>query len=102
MKAAATSGKLVHPEPEIDPHIELTNDNTPAIARMQMDLLVNAMANDMARVGSIQFMRSLGQARMNWLGIADGHHSLSHEPDGNQDARQKLEKTNLWFAKQLA
>lgn len=102
MKAAAVSGELLHPEPELDPNIELVNDNTPQIARMQMDLLVNAMANDQARVGTLQFMRSVGQARMNWLGVKDGHHSLSHEPDKNEDAQAKLEKINIWFAQQLA
>ncbi|MGB0990846.1 MAG: DUF1552 domain-containing protein [Akkermansiaceae bacterium] len=102
MKAAAASGQLVHPEPELDPNIELTNDNTPQLARMQMDLLVNAMANDMTRIGSLQFMRSVGQARMRWLGIEEGHHSLSHEPDKNKNAQQKLEKINIWFAQQLA
>ena len=69
---------------------------------MQMDLLVNAMANDMTRVGTLQFMRSVGQARMRWLGIEDGHHSLSHEPDKNKGAQDKLEKINIWFAQQLA
>ena len=102
MAAAAKSGKLVHPEPELDPNIELTNDNTPQLARMQMDLLVNAMANDMTRVGTLQFMRSVGQARMRWLGIEDGHHSLSHEPDKNEGAQDKLEKINIWFSQQLA
>lgn len=102
MKAASEAGELTHPEPELDPNIELVNDNTPQLARMQMDLLVNAMANDMARVGTLQFMRSVGQARMNWLGIKDGHHSLSHEPDKNEDAQSKLEKINLWFSQQLA
>jgi len=102
MQASAKQGELVHPEPELDPNIELVNDNTPQIARMQMDLLINAMANDMARVGTLQFMRSVGQARMNWLGINDGHHSLSHEPDNNQEAQNKLEKINIWFAQQLA
>jgi len=102
MSAAAQAGELVHPEPELDPNIELVNDNTPQLARMQMDLLVNAMANDMARVGSLQFMRSVGQARMRWLDINEGHHSLSHEPDKNEDAQNKLEKINIWFAEQLA
>ena len=102
MAAAAKSGKFVHPEPELDPNVELTNDNTPQLARMQMDLLVNAMANDMTRVGTLQFMRSVGQARMRWLGIEDGHHSLSHEPDKNKGAQDKLEKINIWFAQQLA
>ena len=102
MEVAAKAGELVHPEPELDPNIELVNDNTPQIARMQMDLLINAMANDMTRIGSLQFMRSVGQARMRWLDINEGHHSLSHEPDKNNDAQAKLEKINVWFAEQLA
>lgn len=102
MELATKTGRLVHPEPELDPNIELVNDNTPQLARMQMDLLINAMANDMTRIGSLQFMRSVGQARMRWLDIDEGHHSLSHEPDNNEDAQAKLEKINLWFAEQLA
>src|SRR5690606_6328054 len=102
IQAAAEQSEPVHPEPEIDPEIELVNDNTPAISRMQLDLLVSALANDMARVASIQYMRSVGQARMRWLGIEEGHHGLSHEPDDNQDAHEKLKKINSWFAGELA
>ena len=47
-------------------------------------------------------MRSVGQARMRWLDINEGHHSLSHEPDKNEVAQNKLEKINVWFAEQLA
>ena len=81
---------------------ELVNDNTPQISRMQIDLLVNALANDMTRVVSLQFMRSVGQARMRWLNVEEGHHSLSHEPDSNQDAQDKLLRINQWFAGELA
>ena len=102
MADAAQTGELAHSEPELDPNIELVNDNTPQLARMQIDLLVNAMANDMTRIGSLQFMRSVGQARMRWLDINEGHHSLSHEPDKNEGAQEKLEKINIWFAQQLA
>ena len=91
-----------HPEPELDPEIELVNDNTPRISRMQIDLLVNGFANDMMRVASLQFMRSVGQARMRWLGIEDGHHSLSHKPDKEAKAQEKLLKINKWFAGELA
>ena len=94
--------ELTHPVPEIDPDIELVNDNTPRLSRMQIDLLVNSMANDMTRVATLQFMRSVGQARMNWLGINDGHHSLSHESDENKDAVENLIKINEWFAGELA
>jgi hypothetical protein len=69
---------------------------------MQIDLLVNAMANDMTRVATLQFMRSVGQARMRWLKIEEGHHGLSHEPDKNKDAREKLTRINTWFAGELA
>ncbi len=95
------AGELEHAVPDIDPNIELVNDNTPEISRMQVDLLVNAMANDMARVATLQFMRSVGQARMNWLGIEEGHHGLSHEPDKNEEAVEKLVKINRWFSGEL-
>lgn len=94
--------ELAHPVPDIDPDIELVNDNTPRISRMQIDLLVNAMANDMTRVATLQYMRSVGMARMSWLGVKDGHHTLSHEPDGNAEAVEQLVKINEWFAGELA
>jgi len=102
LAAAADSSELEHPEPEIDPEIELVNDNTPAVSRIQIDLLVNSMANDMTRIGTLQFMRSVGQARMRWLDINEGHHSLSHEPDSNMGAQEKLHRINAWFAGELA
>ena len=100
--ASKTQTDSVHPEPDIDPEIELVNDNTPQISRMQIDLLVSALANDMARVATLQFMRSVGQARMRWLDIQEGHHSLSHEPDSNEEAQNKLRRINNWFAGELA
>ena len=100
--AAEQQNELAHPEPEIDPEIELVNDNTPEISRMQIDLMVNALANDMTRIASLQFMRSVGQARMNWLDVKDGHHSLSHEPDNNAEAYAKLKRINNCFAGELA
>ena len=100
--AAEKQNELIHPEPEIDPDIELVNDNTPAISRMQIDLLINALANDMARVATLQYMRSVGQARMRWLDVQEGHHSLSHKEDSDQDAHDKLKRINIWFATELA
>ncbi len=97
-----TSSSPVHPMPELDPGIELVNDNTPELSRMQIDLLVNAMANDMTRVATLQYMRSVGQAQMRWLGIEEGHHSLSHDPDDNKDSYAKLQKINSWFAGEFA
>ncbi len=95
-------GKLAHPVPKVDPSIELVNDNTPEISRVQIDLLVNSLANDMARVATLQYMRSVGMAQMRWLGVEEGHHSLSHDPDDNKDSYAKLLKINTWFAGEFA
>jgi hypothetical protein len=102
LKNTDNDAALQHPVPELDPSIELVNDNTPQISRMQIELLVNALSNDMTRVATLQYMRSVGQAQMRWLGIEEGHHSLSHDPDGNQASQDKLRKINTWFAGELA
>ncbi len=99
---ADKQGKLAHPVPKVDPSIELVNDNTPQISRIQIDLLVNALANDMARIGTLQYMRSVGMAQMRWLGVEEGHHSLSHDPDDKADSYEKLKKINTWFAGEFA
>lgn len=99
---ADKQGKLAHPVPEVDPSIELVNDNTPQISRIQIDLLVNSLANDMARIATLQYMRSVGMAQMRWLGVEEGHHSLSHDPDDKQDSYEKLKKINNWFAGEFA
>jgi hypothetical protein len=39
---------------------------------------------------------------MRWLDVEEGHHSLSHEPDKNEDAQKKLKRINQWFAGELA
>jgi hypothetical protein len=39
---------------------------------------------------------------MKWIGVDEGHHELSHKPDNEQDAQDKLTKINRWFCEQLA
>jgi len=87
--------------PSLEEGVADQNDNVPRLSRMQIDLLVNSFVNDMARVATLQYTKSVGQARMNWLGITDGHHGLSHEPDKNEEALAKLIKINQWFAGEL-
>ncbi len=102
LRDPANDTALQHPAPDIDPSIELVNDNTPQISRLQIELLVNALSNDMARVATLQYMRSVGSAQMRWLGVEEGHHALSHEPDSNTAAQEKLRKINIWFAGEIA
>jgi hypothetical protein len=56
----------------------------------------------MTRVATMQYTNSVGQARMRWLDIHDDHHHLSHQPDENLDAQEKLVKINIWLAEQVA
>jgi len=88
--------------PSLQEGVENLNDNLPTLSRMQIDLLVNSFINDFSRVATLQFTKSVGQAKMNWLDIGEGHHSLSHEPDKNKDAYEKLIRINTWFAEELA
>ena len=87
--------------PTLEEGIADQNDNVPRLSRMQIDLLVNSFVNDMARVATLQYTKSVGSARMNWLDIKDGHHALSHEPDKEEAAQEKLIKINKWFCGEL-
>ncbi|KAF0179255.1 MAG: hypothetical protein FD161_1354 [Limisphaerales bacterium] len=100
--ASASQKPLRAAPPTLNEGVADQNDNLPRLSRMQIDLLVNSFVNDMCRVATLQFTKSVGMARMNWLDIKDGHHSLSHEPDGNAEAVAKLTKINKWFAGELA
>jgi hypothetical protein len=91
-----------HPVPQLEPGVKKDNDKIPAISKMQIDLMVNAFAGDFARVATLQYTNSVGGARMRWVGVTEGHHELSHEPDTNEKAQEKLTKINKWFCEQLA
>ncbi len=96
------SADVGHAVPELPPNVEEENDNLPQICRMQMDLLVNSLLADFARVATFQITNSVGQPKMRWLDIDEGHHSLSHEPDSNEEAYEKLTKINTWYCEQVA
>ena len=98
----ADAAKAGHAVPEIERGVEEENDNIPTLTKMQIDLLVNSFTSDFARVATLQITNSVGQPRMRWLGIEEGHHGLSHEPDSNKDAVDKLTRINKWYCEQLA
>ncbi len=99
--SAPEERKLRAVPPSFEEGIADQNDNVPRLSRMQIDLLVNSFVNDMARVATLQYTKSVGQAHMKWLDIKDGHHSLSHEPDNDKVAQEKLVKINKWFCAEL-
>ncbi len=91
-----------HAVPEPEPGVKHENDNIPKISKMQIDLMVQSFAADFARVATLQYTNSVGQARMHWLGISEGHHELSHLPDSDAKGQDKLIRINQWFCGQLA
>jgi hypothetical protein len=97
----STQQKLRVSPPTLEEGIADQNDNVPRLSRMQIDLLVNSFVNDMARVATLQYTKSVGGARMKWLDVTEGHHALSHEPDKNEEAIAKLTKINKWFCGEL-
>ena len=96
------NGNVGHAVPRMPANVEEQNDNIPQITRMQMDLMVNSFAADFARIATFQITNSVGSPKMKWLGIDEGHHNLSHEPDTNEVAYESLIKINTWYCEQVA
>lgn len=93
---------LGHAVPELEPGVKEQNDNIPRISKMQIDLMVNSFAADFARVATLQYTNSVGGARMRWIGVNEGHHELSHNPDSDEKSQDKLTRINKWFCEQVA
>lgn len=102
LAAATKTDTSTHAVPKLPPNIEEQNDNMPQITQMQTELMVNSFLADFARVATFQITNSVGQPRMKWLDINEGHHGLSHEPDKNEEAYEKLIRINTWYAEQVA
>jgi len=102
LKEQKASANVGHPVPKLEPGIKRFNDNMPQISKTQIDLLVNSFVADFARVATYQITNSVGMPRMKWLGVDEGHHELSHEPDTNEKAQEKLVKINRWYCEQVA
>jgi hypothetical protein len=99
----ATNGKDVgHAVPELEPGVKKENDKIPQISKLQIELMVNSFAADFARVATLQYTNSVGEARMRWLKISEGQHELSHKEDNDQEAQDKLTRINQWYCEQLA
>ncbi|MBK8259184.1 MAG: DUF1552 domain-containing protein [Polyangiaceae bacterium] len=84
---------------ELDPY---NNQNFPAVGKAQMDLLVLALACGMTNVASLQWNHTVGPAVFSWVGVTEGHHSLSHMDDSNVQGVADFVKTERWYAEQFA
>ena len=99
---SADESKVGHAVPQLEPGVKEENDNIPRISKLQIELMVSSFAADFARVATLQYTNSVGGAKMRWLGVEEGHHELSHEPDSNEKVQKKLTKINKWYCEQLA
>ncbi len=77
------------------------NDAFPAIAKLQIDLAVRALACGLTRVASLQLSHTIGDRVYSWLGVSEGHHSLSHIDDGRPDKIAEFVKAERWNAEQF-
>lgn len=90
------------------------NENIPAIGKLQIDLLVMALACDLTRIGTVQFGRAGAAHRFTWLGKefnvdpevskfcqAKGFHAVAHR-ESDAKERAKLVRIHTWYAEQFA
>jgi hypothetical protein len=78
------------------------NDNFPKQTKYQIDLAVQALACGLTRVASLQLSHTVGDRVYSWVGVADGHHSLSHADDSRTDKVADFVKAERWNAEQFA
>jgi hypothetical protein len=112
--AGVSSGNACR-RPDLGPPLDVwKNDNIPAVAKLQMDLVAMALSCDLTRVATIQFGNAGASHRFTWLGRefmsdpelpatcqAKGFHALAHR-EADPVSRAKLVKINTWYAQQFA
>ena len=81
----------------------MSEDEFRDVLRAQTDLLVNALACDVTRVGSLQCSTAVNAARFTFLGMNESEgHALSHAGDGHELMQDRWERMLLWYAEQFA
>jgi hypothetical protein len=78
--------------------------NMPILGKLQMDLLVAAIACDITRVATLMWTNSTATHVLSFVDpkIAEGHHSLAHKGDEDHDKIAQSTAINAWYAGQLA
>ena len=99
---ASNREEVSHAVPALEQGVVEQNDQMPRISRMQIELVVASLAADFTRVATLQYTNSVGQPHMKWIGVEEGQHELSHEPNTNEAAQEKLTKINTWYAGEIA
>ncbi len=88
--------------PARPPLLDDVNDAYPETGELMLDLMTVALGCERTNVASLQWSRSVSQVRFTWLGIDQTHHELSHLPDSDSEAQDKLARINSWYAERFA
>jgi hypothetical protein len=96
---AQSSGCSAPPAPmALDPNAHPSFDK---ITRSQTDLLVSALGCGLTRVATLQLSHTVGPHVFSWLGLQEGHHTLSHSDDSNTDGVAQYVAAERWIAEQF-
>ena len=72
------------------------------LLRSQTDIMVNAMACDMTRIGTIQCSSAVNALRFTFMGLNDHEgHSLSHSGDSNMALQDQWDQMLIWYSEQM-
>jgi hypothetical protein len=78
------------------------DDECPNILKLQMDLMVNAMACGLTKVGTLQLSRHTSEMVMNFAGTQwKRSHEVSHYGDAGSDNAKYFVKQRAWVASQI-
>jgi hypothetical protein len=69
--------------------------NFPTVGQMNMDIMVQAMACGLTNIATFFWANSENDMTFPWLGVAKGHHGMSHARDPD------LVKVDQWYATQF-
>ena len=79
-------------------NFDVGNSNIPAWGKVNLDMMVLAMACDLTRVANFfWFAMGSGGVTFSWLGHTNTHHNLAHA-----SALKEMTEINTWFSTQLA
>ena len=94
--------KVTAPEEEFD------LKDWPRVAKLQSDLLANALATGQTRVASYMLTKCQGLARFPWLGLtAARHHDYTHQDgkapgENGEEGQRILRDINRWHVEEFA
>jgi hypothetical protein len=89
------------PTPSVMEHMD--EETFERVGRLQMDLLVMALACDLTRIASLQWSSAVNAVRFTFLGIRDHDgHGLSHGGDSNEAMQDSWVRMLDFYSRQFA